>query len=840
MKVPISFMGNTSIPSFYTQFDVNANSLLPYDIAPGCTQNFTEVLAKELSKKDDMYIIDEKSRHCFMPTISTLDINTANLNLNVDNSFPIVNNLTPFKAFHAPDTNEAHVKITSAGRGFLNSQIALNTNQLNNVVLNAGDAYNFGGDYSFLNNFTVGNGANVGINRPNIPTGHPNSGNAAPIGVFDAHTGLCGITIEDGGLLEVGSGWDNRVTLRVLNGSTVRIKKGGKIIVHGYSKIIVEEGGTLIVEDGGQINYWGNNTSNPATLRIEGTLIVEDNGGDNTDKAEFFGSGHMEVANTATFDIQEDAHLSLDGQASNDRILDLEQNARFGVEEKARLTIRNGNVNYEGNSTIYVENKGYLTMVALNLNGVLSANAIESDNPERIIVSGVSFRDFGIGVLIYNGTTNAELNYAVMSSTFTNCEWGIVAENTTSVKSSGNVFNAESNGTLGIWCIKTKLVKIANNLVDGYLDKGISLDDVPVCQVKNTIISNSVVGIYGRNKSNVFLSHNSILQNNTVGIELYGDKDDGMVSMNCATLDNNGTGILGTDVLLDIDAEVHSYDPNYISPNSFKNFGSNQRIFDICYKDRNITEIFAKNNYWDGLSTLTPNIDFRIYKGTGACNGSSNVALITANATTIEPQGCNYQNITATGGGNGSAIMMTANQCSLSVNSQAYAIETQYKLGDEKFKEEQFEEADLKYAPVSALEGPVRDGSSTPCRHYIDVAHVMVKVEEILNTQKSGSSTNPFDLWDDAAKMVNATQRIATLTAYPNPASDVVTIRIMDNVDGRGIIKLYNTLGQEVYANSANGNIIEIPVKQLSAGFYRAEWISNAGNWSGVAKVVVQ
>ena len=111
---------------------------------------------------------------------------------------------------------------------------------------------------------------------------------------------------------------------------------------------------------------------------------------------------------------------------------------------------------------------------------------------------------------------------------------------------------------------------------------------------------------------------------------------------------------------------------------------------------------------------------------------------------------------------------------------------------------------------------------------------------EILNNQKSGGSINIIDLWDDAAKIADETQHIATLSAYPNPASDVLTIRIMDNIDGRGTIKLYNTLGQEVYTNSANGNIIEIPVKQLPAGLYRVEWINEAGNWSGVTKVIVK
>ncbi len=342
-----------------------------------------------------------------------------------------------------------------------------------------------------------------------------------------------------------------------------------------------------------------------------------------------------------------------------------------------------------------------------------------------------------------NGTSPSSDLYLVENTAFSDNNHGIIVEDAYGIKVSNSTFDGNGGHHQALMAIHTKQVLLHGSTVENYQNYGVWVDDVLHCQIKNTEIKDCDYGVWAQNFSNVFLSHGTALRNNQTAVHLLGDEEDGMVSMDCAILDGNVHGITGTDVLLNINPLIQGFSAPYISPNTFKNIDPNGWLFDICYVKRDISVIDAPHNYWDGMMTL-PTYMYRIHYNGGStnCPSFSNVTLNMANAMPTEPQGCNYENPTATIPGSPSLGNMplterVALQCSLTINSQNYDVYQQYKLGDKDFKEDDFDDADLKYAPVSAIDDNTRDNSTTQCQQYIDVSKVMVKVEDLLKSGKS-------------------------------------------------------------------------------------------------------
>jgi hypothetical protein len=88
-----------------------------------------------------------------------------------------------------------------------------------------------------------------------------------------------------------------------------------------------------------------------------------------------------------------------------------------------------------------------------------------------------------------------------------------------------------------------------------------------------------------------------------------------------------------------------------------------------------------------------------------------------------------------------------------------------------------------------------------------------------------------------------------TMSAFPNPASDVVTIQFtnpegssLDDLLQNGEIILFDIQGREVYrtnTRSANSNgQITIDIQHLPAGLYSAQWVSGR-QWLDSINVLV-
>lgn len=76
-----------------------------------------------------------------------------------------------------------------------------------------------------------------------------------------------------------------------------------------------------------------------------------------------------------------------------------------------------------------------------------------------------------------------------------------------------------------------------------------------------------------------------------------------------------------------------------------------------------------------------------------------------------------------------------------------------------------------------------------------------------------------------------------SITVYPNPASDKVSILFENNKAEEIPVSLYNILGEIVYSTSCNKSFIEIPLESISKGIYFIK--ISSGNGDYVKKIVV-
>jgi hypothetical protein len=89
-------------------WNIYASNTFPYDNAPGGTFNTTGQIAEELSG----IITTNASNHCFIPTVSSLAIETTDLFHNISTD-PNILSKTPFDAIYYPtETNESHINIS--------------------------------------------------------------------------------------------------------------------------------------------------------------------------------------------------------------------------------------------------------------------------------------------------------------------------------------------------------------------------------------------------------------------------------------------------------------------------------------------------------------------------------------------------------------------------------------------------------------------------------------------------------------------------------------------------------------------------------------------------------
>jgi len=115
------FKGRTRVIFTVTQQTVTVNGTLPWDNAPGGSRaTMTQMDTTAVPLGD---IVATHPSHCFVPTISALDLATSNPFYNVAGDAAILSH-TPFDAVYFPTgANQEHVMITPQSASWLRNQI---------------------------------------------------------------------------------------------------------------------------------------------------------------------------------------------------------------------------------------------------------------------------------------------------------------------------------------------------------------------------------------------------------------------------------------------------------------------------------------------------------------------------------------------------------------------------------------------------------------------------------------------------------------------------------------------------------------------------------------------
>lgn len=264
----------------------------PWDNAPGSPHNAIQLFAGPIIADSLPYAppqggillgqITAFEDWCtFIPTVSALDINTNDLNYDIDGvifdpNIPMPG-VHPWDAVYFQDTNQLHVEIThpAVNGGFTNSEWLLlelpkNKNILPAILANK--TFNYGFIRNKLPNVTVDAGGVIQVNE------HGNTdfgdGSVTSNGsIFEVMTTDCNsiVFLQNGGTLQVGSADAvNKGIVKIGSGSKLSIMPGGRLLINDNSKVIIEEGAELHIHPNAVIQLLGNN----AVLEIKGQVIL--------------------------------------------------------------------------------------------------------------------------------------------------------------------------------------------------------------------------------------------------------------------------------------------------------------------------------------------------------------------------------------------------------------------------------------------------------------------------------------------------------------------------------------------------------------------------------------
>jgi len=347
--------------------------------------------------------------------------------------------------------------------------------------------------------------------------------------------------------------------------------------------------------------------------------------------------------------------------------------------------------------------------------------------------------------------------------------------------------------------------------------KGVVLENTAALRVFGGSIANNATGIEvpvptdgSPNKSNIFLFAQAEVNDNAIGIHIPKGGSNamdgnlyGMVLMDCAELKNNTTGILGKDIVLQIDAYINAgtSDPNLIRPNKIHGTGL---YFNICYSANSLVdEVPARGNYWgdNGISFW----DYKINReNTGDCFTFGGI-LDPSLAVTTAPIGCNDDEvIEPTDGGVGTldpvilsdSLVGSGPSCLLQIHNALVQANEIHDAGYRQFRAGFYDASEQLFAQTASISTFEQASVSAMCKHYINIAKVMAYANV------------PSARFEEPVSEVTA----STLLVFPNPTTAEFSI----------------VLNEKEF----DLKVIDLMGKVMHSGFYKDVVTINAASWT--------
>jgi hypothetical protein len=309
-----------------------------------------------------------------------------------------------------------------------------------------------------------------------------------------------------------------------------------------------------------------------------------------------------------------------------------------------------------------------------------------------------------------------------------------------------------------------------------------------------------------------------------------------MVSMRCAKLINNQTGIKGVDVLLDISGCAMN---TVCMPNSFIRGDAINYYFDIAYVDRPIPAAAigsADNNFWSvapGTNLGGGNSGFENYtlyqqptfnnclasgfKNKFAINTLPELAAAPINCTNTPPNPEPYPDVKI------AMFTGTIYECTIPMDGQ-YRMDQHYTLAHWEFITNSNSNGHARFQAIAATPNAVRNAASANCQHSIDVARVMAQ-----------GTAPTFASGNDDSSYEPETASDHTLRVFPNPATESVSVYFGS---ATFTVYVYDMLGKQYLVRTmSDGNILE--VTDWPSGLYWLTAVDEVTKERSTVKLVV-
>ena len=676
--------------------------------------------------------------------------------------------------------------------------------------------------------------------------------NAAEINMLpNAH-----IEVKSNGVLELEAG----SLVKLAENATILVHDGGKIIIRNGAKLMLQKNSQLLIEQDG---VWG-----------QGELVIENTQadfgislGDISDGAnttECLINGKLTLGAGVDFTYKGSGFYTF-GQYFNVNFTDpLSRIFLNGLHEN-NLLIKNqcNEIDFTNHDVIITNGTieyGAIGLMQLANSQVVFEHLILNGNSDAEFFNAKNLKMFAMSVCQgYNLSRIGSISDAFPNSTmyarystFEDCNYGFSIDNVGDF-----TFNYVTMKRTKFTCISLNSARKVNLLSSQLIENNqannaIEATDVIGLYMHGGIISESNTAILGTNTL-VWLRMCATLENNLIGVELYGSKTGNPIHYSSmltigdsrsANVRKNMTAIKGSDFLLNIEP-VRYNNLNAMIYKSPNNFSDNELVFDICYTEPKLfNEINARYNYWGAdLSGVPIDIDPSNYeiKEKTFCGNASNyhtpVSIITSPFSNCSPNDCSI-NCTTYANGSSSPYFPTRLfdvetylEARALIENEFLFANTEFMQLDTPSTRELFYYLSLIDLTKDAISGKWVDPDGN---EYDEKLVERVNTAKVLieGLAQNSRRQRPNFKKKEKESYFNETALIQNgIKIYPNPAKDVLNINYRSNKSVILFVEIFNSMSQSVskfnYKFESGNNLKQFNIENLSSGIYTIKFDSN-------------
>lgn len=671
------------------------------------------------------------------------------------------------------------------------------------------------------------------------------------------------VTIQSGGALEFT--WGANCIVR--QNSRIIVETGGILqISHPNTNVTVQAGGEVILRPGAILRLWdGQQDDGEAFLKIEGGGKLRIEG-----EYDLSGNGYIWLQGFPTpgYPVYEDlrSEIHYKGHNKTCRLFFLD---RAGISAANKpLRLERLQIDCNGVGGVGAENSA-IRIFDVNFESKgAGLSALWVYGGTFLLIKNTDFIRFPIGLEISNHQGLAGVLPRIENSRFTECENGLMMFDSRYLNIVNSQFTGCSYASLALYNVTNSVnfnnstitgtggfSDIYGNNVDGLSQEwpvpGILLQDVPRFRMSGGAIQNCQTGIFvpDFSRSNIILTNKATIQSNQIGLHVRNGFRDvsgstaqnyGMVLMDCAKLLDNHFGIMGSNVLLQINAYANSgtKDPAFVRSNHFRlqpisNYF--RSLFYLCYDATgyNISSINAPGNFWEGVDNqpITPwrlynsALDFGPPVGCYIASNPNNVTLLRDPVAPAEIFTCPVQIPIPYPSGDEEFACPPPDDSEIEgkLHEQFYRGYRQYSIEAEDENTIDFMLSDAMFQPLSDISQEDMLTMTEKCRSFVYTSQAFVRGNE--GGQRNGSG----------GKYRTSGGKASVLQVHPNPSSDMAVISLpAENCT----LRVWDTYGKLMLETQASDGTANLDISNWPVGLYVVEAIG--AEFREKAKMVVQ